>query len=132
MSPRKAAALKAAAVVALAAALILFFFDPTRVPIYPICLFHAMTGLDCPGCGSLRAMHALLHGEWDAALHFNLVLVLSVPLCAWFGFRFVSHEIRGGPPVRIRASWLWVYGAVWILFGIVRNLPFHPFKAFAP
>ena len=29
----------------------LFTFDPARYAFYPRCLFHATTGLHCPGCG---------------------------------------------------------------------------------
>jgi hypothetical protein len=62
--------------IGLAVATVLFFCDPAQVPIYPVCLFHRVTGLDCPGCGSLRALHELLHGNLAAAVHFNAFLVL--------------------------------------------------------
>lgn len=114
------------------AALILFLFDPSRVPIYPVCQFHELTGLDCPGCGSLRALHALLHGHLVAALHFNLFLVLSLPLYAWLGLRILRHELKGGPPITIRPAWLWAYLAVWLVFGVLRNLPVPVFASFAP
>ncbi len=45
------------------AGIVLFCFDPERCGFYPICIFHQSTGLLCPGCGSLRAMHQLLHGH---------------------------------------------------------------------
>src|SRR6266513_4699752 len=70
------------AVAALAATVlfvILFFFSPSQYPFYPRCPLHAMTGLHCPGCGSLRAVHSLLHGDIGAALHFNALLILSLP-----------------------------------------------------
>jgi hypothetical protein len=115
-----------------AAVLALFLFDPAHVRIYPVCPFHQLTGLDCPGCGSLRALHAMLHGNLVLAMHLNLLLVLSLPLFAWLGFRFVWHEIGGGPVVVIPALWLWLYLAAWIAFGILRNLPFPVFAALAP
>ena len=116
----------------LAAALVLFFFDPARVPIYPACQFHKFTGLDCPGCGGLRAAHELLHGNWVAALHFNLLLVLSLPVFAWLGCRFVWREIRGGPAIAFRPIWLWSYLGAWAAFGVLRNLPVHFLASFAP
>ena len=33
------------------------------------CLFHQFTGLSCPGCGTQRALFALLHGHPLAAWH---------------------------------------------------------------
>ncbi len=113
------------------AVLLLFLCDPARVPIYPICPFHRVTGLDCPGCGSLRAVHQLLHGNLRAALHFNAIFVLSLPLFAWLGFRFLrSRTVAGPPKPAVRPVWLWVYLAAWIAFGVLRNLPGPVFAAF--
>ena len=42
-------------VVVAAAAAVLYVVDPARQPIFPICQFHALTGLYCPGCGATRA-----------------------------------------------------------------------------
>lgn len=107
---------------------VLFLYDPVRVPIYPQCVFHRVTGLDCPGCGSLRALHALLHGEFSAALHFNAFLILSLPLVLALGVRL----LQAGPAPRFRPVWLWIYFTAFVLFGIVRNLPGPLFAAFAP
>ena len=106
----------------LAAALILFFCDPVRVPVYPHCLFHQATGLDCPGCGSLRAMHALLHGHFAAALRFNAFVVLSLPLFAWLGFDFCRRKKIQEPALQLRPVWLWLYLTAFATFGIVRDL----------
>ena len=90
----------------LVATTVLFFCDPARVPIYPVCLFHRVTGLDCPGCGSLRALHELFHGNFAAALRFNAFLILSLPVFAWLGFRFVARRIRNEPAATFRPVWL--------------------------
>lgn len=116
---------------ALATALILFFCDPVRVPIYPQCVFHQVTGLDCPGCGSLRAMHALLHGNVAAALRFNAFLVLSLPMFAWLGAIFLRRK-NAGAGFPIKPIWLWLYLAAFALFGILRDLPVPAFAFFAP
>ena len=109
----------------------LFFVDPARVSVYPTCPFHQLTGLDCPGCGSTRAAHALLHGRLVEALHFNALFVLSLPLFAWFGLRFLQSGIKGKPPLVIEPFWAWIYLAVWAAFGVLRNLPIQPFSWFA-
>jgi hypothetical protein len=115
-----------------AAVLVLYFCDPASVAIYPACLFHRLTGLECPGCGSLRALHELLHGDLPGALRFNPLLVVSLPIFAWLGWRFVRREIKGGPTVSVRPFLVWSFVAVWIAFGILRNLRFPLFVAFAP
>jgi hypothetical protein len=57
-------ALAAATLLALA---LLWRFEPQGQIFFPRCTFHQVTGLLCPGCGGLRATHALLHGELLAA-----------------------------------------------------------------
>ena len=54
--------------------------DPLTSPFAPPCLFTAIFGVRCPGCGSLRALHALAHGDLKAALAFNAPLVYALPL----------------------------------------------------
>jgi hypothetical protein len=104
-------------------ALVYFAIDPTQVAIFPACTFHSITGLDCPGCGAQRALHQLLHGNIIAALRLNVMFVLSLPLAAWYGPRLISRSFQrlpsGAPP-----RWLWFYIAAWLVFGVVRNLPF--------
>jgi hypothetical protein len=111
-------------IVALAGAAILFLFNPAQYGFYPPCVFHKSTGLLCPGCGSLRAVHQLLHGHVAAALYFNALLVSSLPLVIWYGVRLVLHETRNAPLPAIRLRWAWVAVAVILAFSVLRNLPF--------
>lgn len=99
----------------------LYLFDPVRSGVYPICLLHAWTGLYCPGCGSLRALHCLLHGDLAAALRFNALFVLLVLIAA------AAWPLRAG-----RRRWLWVLLAVTVAFGVLRNIARPPFSLLAP
>lgn len=119
-------------VAAAGVAMLLFFFDPSRTPIYPVCLFHKWTGLNCPGCGSLRALHQMLHGNIVEALRLNALLVLSIPVFVWLGVRLVRQRIHGAPGLAVRPLWIWIYGATWIVFGVVRELPVPLFAAWSP
>ena len=67
------------AVLLLAAALLYREADPASSALFPKCPFHLLTGLECPGCGSQRAIHSLLNGDMRAAVHYNLLLVLAIP-----------------------------------------------------
>lgn len=68
-------------VVATAAVFVLWRFDPTGGAFpYPKCLFKQATGLDCPGCGSARAFHALLNGRIADAWAVNPAVFVGVPL----------------------------------------------------
>jgi hypothetical protein len=112
------------------AALFYFLFDPTKVVIFPPCLFHQLTGLDCPGCGAQRALHQLLHGHLIAAIRLNAMFVVSLPLLAWMGFRFLARNPRH-QSIQPNARWWTVYIAAWVVFGIARNLPFPICQWFA-
>jgi len=107
-----------------------FVVDPTKVSIFPQCMFHQITGWDCPGCGAQRALHQLLHGNFIAALRLNAMFILSLPLALWYGPRMVwrafNGQSSGAPPL-----WLWFYIAAWVLFGVARNLPFSVCQWFA-
>ena len=107
-----------------------FLFDPARVSFFPPCLFHQLTGLDCPGCGAQRALHQLLHGHLIAALRLNAMFVLSLPLLAWFSPRFISQLLKR-QPLPFNTRWLWVYLEAWVVFAIMRNLPFPACTWFA-
>ena len=63
------------------AAVILFFFDPDETRWLPKCPFYALTGLECPSCGSQRAIYHLLHLEFKEAMRYNPFMLLSVPYC---------------------------------------------------
>ncbi len=112
-----------AALAVLAGSVILFEFDPDRSWFYPACQFHRVTGLLCPGCGSLRALHHLLHGRIALALHFNALLVLCLPWAAWFAARALLRFLRSQPlPSGIRPAWLWCAVAATLCFGVLRNV----------
>lgn len=62
------------------AVLILFYrFDPEAELLFPKCPFLLFTGYECPGCGSQRAIHSLLHFKIGAAWRYNAFMVLVVP-----------------------------------------------------
>lgn len=53
--------------------------DPATTVWMPKCFIHVVTGWDCPGCGSQRAVHALLHGDFRGAFAANAFLVCLLP-----------------------------------------------------
>ena len=67
----------AAALAALA--LLYAFIDPSQ-HFFPRCVILSLTGYQCPGCGSQRAVHALLTGDLATAWRMNAFLVASIPL----------------------------------------------------
>lgn len=102
----------------------LFVFNPAEHAFYPRCFFHQVTGLHCPGCGGLRAVHQLLHGRLLTALHLNGLAVLSLPVFAGFMWREIAGRRRG-----IRGWWIWGFVAIMVVFTLLRNLPVFAFLA---
>lgn len=107
---------------------LLFLFDPEHTPVFPVCPLHLLTGWDCPGCGTLRAMHQLLHGHLAAAWRFNPLTVSLLPVAGWLLLREIIWQFSGFklPGLVTCPAFGWVLAVVAVFFGIIRNLPgFH-------
>ena len=116
-------------------AVVLHIVDPSEATSFPTCPFYAVTGLHCPGCGTLRCLHALLHLDLRSALDYNALTVLFVPLLviAWLSSGLAA--IRGREPPRMWSTPRWTGWAVGVAFGLfwlLRNLPTEPFSWMAP
>jgi hypothetical protein len=123
----------ALAVLAAVAGFVLFCFDPRQYHFYPVCFFHRTTGLLCPGCGALRALHQLLHGHLVAAFRLNPMLVVSVPFLIWLGARSALQKASNRPAfIRLRPLWLWLILAAALVVSVLRNLPGAPFDVLRP
>jgi len=115
------------AILALAAggiARTIYLYPPDQFSFYPRCMFNAMTGLECPSCGGLRAAHELLHGHFMAALALNPLLVIGGPVLLLAGCIRFWAWVSGRPWCFIPKNpvWIWVLLAGIGLFGVGRNL----------
>jgi hypothetical protein len=109
-------------------AAMVFFFNPSAYHFYPVCQFHRLTGLNCPGCGGTRALYALLHGHFFAALRDNALLVGGIFFVAARGGWLAVEKKRGRPGGEwFPTKWLWPLLAVIVLFTVLRNLPAFAF-----
>ncbi len=104
-------------------ATILWRYNPVGNSHYPKCPLLSLTGIYCPGCGSLRALHYLLHGDCGEAIRYNVLAMLAIPfLIAYFAIpRLQTHPKT---PVIV----LYIV----IAYFILRNIPFQPFLLLAP
>ena len=101
--------------------------DPNQPGHYPVCPLLHYTGLYCPGCGGLRAAHAVAHGDLVTALGANALAVLFFAALGCAGAGWLVRAVRGRPP-RLpmpagRWPW-WALGVLLTVFTIGRNLPF--------
>ena len=117
------------AVGALAAGtLLVAVVDPNQPGHYPLCPTKWLTGIDCPGCGGLRATHDLAHGNIASAFSHNALFVILVPLIVFLLGRNIYSAWTGRPskPFSPRLSRNLMIGLAiaTVAFTIVRNLPF--------
>jgi Protein of unknown function (DUF2752) len=89
--------------------------------IFPLCPFRLLTGLNCPGCGALRMIHDVLHGQIAAAINDNVVLLVGIPLLA--GWVLLRRRHRKLPLTLPAAAAVMVTLVGWT---VVRNLPGFP------
>lgn len=116
------------------ALVLLRIYDPAASAIFPPCPFRYLTGWYCPGCGSLRAVHQLLHGNLELAWAMNPLTVLLFPFLAYGLACEALFSLRGqrSPQFTLSGARIRALYAGILLFGIARNLPFHPFDLLAP
>ena len=88
---------------------------------FPVCPFRLLTGWNCPGCGGLRMIHDVLHGDLAAAIADNVMLLVGIPLLA--GWALLRHR-RGKSPLTISATVAIV--STLLAWTVVRNLPGFP------
>ena len=107
----------------------LLIFEPGRSGFFPPCPFRTITGFTCPGCGSTRGMHLLLHGDVLGAFQFNPLLLLSLPFLIFALVRYTHAAVNGGPlkTNSLNAKYIWVIFVVIVGFWIFRNTSLYPF-----
>ena len=96
---------------------------------------HATTGRHCPGCGILRATHALLHGRIAEAASLNLLWFIALPLVGYVGVSEWLRFWRGRPLTMgpLERPWTWVaIGTLALGFTVLRNLNAEPWRWLAP
>ena len=103
----------------------LYRYSPEATGWYPRCPFHFFTGLNCPGCGSLRALHALLHGRLVEAFCCNPLLMACLPIVGtWLAVRvFGALALNRTLELRLPSSLSFAIAVAVVIFFILRNVP---------
>lgn len=87
------------------------------------CVFHLITGLQCPGCGMTRAVISIAHGDIGQAFEYNALSVTLVPVVIIYlcyrGIRYIRdgrEEFRAWEIVFLLTGLIIAIG-----YGIIRN-----------
>lgn len=101
-----------------------YLADPNQPSsLYPPCPFLALTGLWCPGCGSARTIHALLHLDLGTAFARNPFAVFALVYVGWSFLTWTYRRVTGAEQ-RLAPAWILQVVLVSIVaFWILRNLP---------
>src|SRR5688572_4077520 len=111
-----------------AAAAYLFVFEPGRNGLFLDCPFRLLTGLNCPGCGTTRGLHRLLHGDLIGAFQFNPLMMLLLPIFLFALVRYTIAVFRDRPikSNQLDPRFIWMFFVVVMSFWVFRNTPFYP------
>ena len=115
--------------VALAVVCVVYYHvDPSQCTLAPKCVVKLATGLDCPGCGFQRALHALLHGHFRKAIDYNpFLLVGAATICLWAGGQFLLRKAADCGTerrlARLNRGVIYLYILCYFSWFILRNIP---------
>jgi hypothetical protein len=112
------------AALAVAAAGVVALVDQNEPGHYPTCPFLAATGRFCPGCGALRSVHALTHGDLATAVGLNVLTVLGVAALVVIWLRWARRSWTGARRTTVTPpAVLYSFLVVVVVFAVVRNMP---------
>ena len=95
----------------------------------PPCYSYTLFNFHCPGCGTTRAVLALLDGDILLSLRQNFLPVLGIIVALWLYIEFLFHVFNKKPPFTLlKTKYLWALLVVLIIYTVLRNV----FPALAP
>lgn len=104
-------------------AILYFIYNPEYHSFFPRCIFLHLTGYQCVGCGSQRAIHSLLHFDFASAFRYNALFVIFIPYMAML---FISEFWKNKMPTiyamlthHIVIKTIFVIVLLW---GVLRNI----------
>ncbi len=113
---------------------VLFLFNPEVSSFYPTCPLNEYTGLYCPGCGTQRAAHEILHGNIAQAFSLNALFTLSLPfaiyyICIEFFNRIAKTNVKN---FDLSTRNVLILLVIALAFMILRNMNSYPFSWLTP
>lgn len=123
MSKSRAVKITLVVVLLLVVVAIYISVNPATSKYFPKCLLYSLTGYKCPGCGSQRAIHSILNGNFIEAIKYNAFLMVAIPLIVFY----LLHEYTNIIPERVgnvmaNPITIILIGVVIVAWWILRNV----------
>ncbi|MGC8744743.1 MAG: DUF2752 domain-containing protein [Verrucomicrobiia bacterium] len=99
-----------------------YYYGAMLMRFIPPCLLYTVIGIECPVCGSQRAIYSLLHGNVAEALKLNGFIVLALIIGIILYFKLITDYYFKNKPIRVKLYWIYALVVFAILFTIFRNL----------
>ena len=113
-----------------------FHFNPTtHTSKFVSCPSKTFFGLNCPGCGSQRMIHHLLHFDLGQAFRYNPLLFITLPFVLFILFQSLMNFVFGTnyrTKLFYNNTFVWTVFGILMVYAVLRNLPFYPFHFLAP
>lgn len=88
------------------------------------CIFHLITGWNCPGCGVTRMFADLLRLDFASAFRSNAVLLCLLPVLLGLAVCWIYRYIRYGTQrfPKPAEAMCWALVGIFAAWGVIRNL----------
>lgn len=115
-------------------AVLFFLLNPSEHQLFPRCVFNTFTGYYCPGCGSQRAIHSLLHLNFAGVVTYNFLFLPAVLAIVYHYLHLLLNKKFGWklPNILYKKYTPWIIFGIILIFWFLRNLPVYPFSVLAP
>ena len=103
--------------------LLFLFYDPHIMP-FPKCPFRSITGFQCPGCGSQRAIYHVLHGNITESFRLNYLFLPAIlyGLAGWFTANVLPSKWPGVKKKFYGLEAAYIALTIILIFWITRNI----------
>lgn len=104
---------------------IYYQYNPATSTFFLKCPFKYFTGLSCPGCGSQRAIHELLHFNFKKAFEYNAMFILSLPyflVGIAFNFETLKNRFPKTRNLLFGQKSILIYLMIILVFSLFRNI----------